>query len=141
MDALNTWIGTAFAPENLDRTVQALVESQGGARETGDHDQARQRRDEAQAKLRWFQAAIAAGIDPAALVDVSNEAEAVRAAAQAEPDNTPVPNLVTAAEVYAMVDSLDDIPVVNAPHLVALVRAGARFERGHPIERPETLAA
>jgi hypothetical protein len=25
---------------------------------------------------------------------------------------------------------------VNAPHLVALVRAGARFERGHLVERP-----
>jgi hypothetical protein len=24
---------------------------------------------------------------------------------------------------------------VNAPHLVALVRAGARFERGHLVER------
>ena len=30
---------------------------------------------------------------------------------------------------------------VNAPHLVALVRAGARFERGHLVERPETLVA
>jgi putative transposase len=30
---------------------------------------------------------------------------------------------------------------VNAPHLVALVRAGARFERGHLVERPGTLAA
>ncbi|BDH05241.1 hypothetical protein HEK131_24680 [Streptomyces seoulensis] len=30
---------------------------------------------------------------------------------------------------------------VNAPHLVALVRAGARFERGQLLERPETLAA
>jgi putative transposase len=30
---------------------------------------------------------------------------------------------------------------VNAPHLVALVRAGARFERGHLLERPETRAA
>lgn len=30
---------------------------------------------------------------------------------------------------------------VNAPHLVALVRAGARFERGHLVERPEPLAA
>ncbi|MFK4693298.1 hypothetical protein RKD22_006233 [Streptomyces pristinaespiralis] len=30
---------------------------------------------------------------------------------------------------------------VNAPHLVALVRAGARFERGQPIERTEGLAA
>jgi putative transposase len=30
---------------------------------------------------------------------------------------------------------------VNAPHLVALVRAGARFERGILIERPEIIAA
>ncbi|MFB6851027.1 IS256 family transposase [Streptomyces sp. NPDC056341] len=30
---------------------------------------------------------------------------------------------------------------VNAPHLVALVRAGARFERGHLVERPEAVAA
>lgn len=30
---------------------------------------------------------------------------------------------------------------VNAPHLVALVRAGARFERGHLAERPEEAAA
>ena len=30
---------------------------------------------------------------------------------------------------------------VNAPHLVALVLAGARFERGLPVERPEVTAA
>ncbi|WP_158708114.1 hypothetical protein [Streptomyces sp. NRRL F-2890] len=30
---------------------------------------------------------------------------------------------------------------VNAPHLVALVRAGARFERGHLVERLEAGAA
>jgi hypothetical protein len=30
---------------------------------------------------------------------------------------------------------------VNAPHLVALVRAGARFERGLLVERPEIMAA
>ncbi|MET9516850.1 hypothetical protein [Streptomyces sp. NPDC002994] len=30
---------------------------------------------------------------------------------------------------------------VNTPHLVTLVRAGARFERGELLERPETLAA
>jgi hypothetical protein len=31
--------------------------------------------------------------------------------------------------------------MVNAPHLVALDRAGARFERGVLIERPEPAAA
>lgn len=30
---------------------------------------------------------------------------------------------------------------VNAPHLVTLVRAGARFERGHLVERPEACTA
>ncbi len=30
---------------------------------------------------------------------------------------------------------------VSAPHLVALVRAGARFERGVVVERPERGAA
>lgn len=30
---------------------------------------------------------------------------------------------------------------VNAPHLVALVRAGARFERGQFVERPKQVAA
>jgi putative transposase len=30
---------------------------------------------------------------------------------------------------------------VNAPHLVALVRAGARFERGQLVERPATCIA
>ena len=29
---------------------------------------------------------------------------------------------------------------VNAPHLVALVRAGARFEKGRPVERPDDHA-
>jgi putative transposase len=31
--------------------------------------------------------------------------------------------------------------VVNAPHLVALVRAGVRFERGVLVERTSTSAA
>ena len=30
---------------------------------------------------------------------------------------------------------------VNAPHLVALVRAGARFERGQLVERPDEPAS
>jgi hypothetical protein len=30
---------------------------------------------------------------------------------------------------------------VNAPHLVALVRAGAKFENGHLVARPDEVAA
>ncbi|MBT2481829.1 IS256 family transposase [Streptomyces sp. ISL-94] len=46
------------------------------------------------------------------------------------------------AMVFKLVESAQTRwRAVNAPHLVALVRAGARFERGHLVERPESHAA
>ncbi|GED88672.1 hypothetical protein TNCT6_57570 [Streptomyces sp. 6-11-2] len=46
------------------------------------------------------------------------------------------------AMVFKLVESAQQRwRAVNAPHLVALVRAGARFERGHLVERPEVRAA
>ncbi len=44
--------------------------------------------------------------------------------------------------VFKLVESAEQRwRAVNAPHLVALVRAGARFEVGRLVERPEILAA
>ncbi|MFC8854120.1 IS256 family transposase [Streptomyces sp. NPDC057144] len=46
------------------------------------------------------------------------------------------------AMVFKLVESAQQRwRAVNAPHLVALVRAGARFERGQLVERPATAAA
>ncbi|MEU9353600.1 IS256 family transposase [Streptomyces griseoloalbus] len=46
------------------------------------------------------------------------------------------------AMVFQLVESAQQRwRAVNAPHLVALVRAGARFERGQLVERPEAVAA
>ncbi|MFE9446580.1 IS256 family transposase [Streptomyces sp. NPDC006602] len=46
------------------------------------------------------------------------------------------------AMVFKLVESAQHRwRAVNAPHLVALVRAGARFERGQLVERPQTTAA
>jgi hypothetical protein len=43
---------------------------------------------------------------------------------------------------FKLIDSAQDRwRAVNAPHLVALVRAGARFERGKLIERTRQDAA
>jgi hypothetical protein len=48
----------------------------------------------------------------------------------------------TLAMVFKLVESDQQRwRAVNAPHLVALVRAGARFERGHLVERAESHAA
>lgn len=46
------------------------------------------------------------------------------------------------AMVFKLVESAQTRwRAVNAPHLVALARAGARFERGHLVERPEAHTA
>ena len=59
--------------------------------------------------MRRLQEANKAGADPAALVEAINEAQASRAAAQAEFDNSSDPTVIGEAEVYAMVDSLGDV--------------------------------
>ncbi|WP_084145477.1 recombinase family protein [Amycolatopsis jejuensis] len=107
-DAVNCWIGELFDPKNVDRTVEQLVEAQPVGK-PGSDGAARRRLDEAEAKLRRFQDAIGAGIDPAALVESINEAQADRAVAQAELASTGQPAGLTDAEVYAMIDSLGDI--------------------------------
>ncbi|WP_121007216.1 recombinase family protein [Saccharothrix australiensis] len=108
VDAVNKWLGELFAPKNVDRTVSALVDSQGTVTPTN-HDSARKRLAKAEKELARFQAAIKAGIDPLALVEPMNEAQAVRAAAKAELEGTPPPDNLTAAEVHAMIDSLGDV--------------------------------
>lgn len=103
---VNRWLGDLFDPDNLDRTVAALVASQGG--DPG-RTAAGQRLKEAETRLRRFQAAIAAGIDPAALVDAINQALALRTAAQNELDCRSAPMSLTEADVRALVGALGDI--------------------------------
>jgi hypothetical protein len=91
LEALNEWIGRLFAPEHRDETVDLLLASAGvtgveAAKIT-----------EASTKLRRLQDAINAGVNPAALVDAINEA-------QAELDGWS-----RGAEVYAMIDYLGNV--------------------------------
>jgi hypothetical protein len=109
-DAVNGWLEGLFRPENVDRKVAALVASEEGAgRKQDGGEAAKKRLADAEARLRKFKAAIAAGVDPAALVDVINTARAELVAAQAEIDNAPAPDLMDAAEVYARIDAFGDV--------------------------------
>lgn len=74
VEPLNAWIGSLFARKNVDRTVAALVASAGTSDQKGTREAAKTRLADAEARLRRFQEAIAAGIDPAAVVDVINDA-------------------------------------------------------------------
>ncbi|HKS45729.1 MAG TPA: recombinase family protein, partial [Amycolatopsis sp.] len=100
--------GGLFAYEKVDQTVAALVESQGGANASSAHDAAKKRLDTAEAKLRRLRAAIEAGVEPAALVEAINDAQAQRAAARNELERAPERATADVAEVYARIDSLSD---------------------------------
>jgi DNA invertase Pin-like site-specific DNA recombinase len=106
---LNHWIATLFDPKNYDRTVQALVESQGSSLADAHLDQARRRLADAEAKLRRHQAAIEAGVDPAAIVDAINQAQAKRTAACAELNGRPAAQLLTRQDVEVVINSVGDV--------------------------------
>jgi hypothetical protein len=109
VEPLNAWIGHLFDRRNVDRTVAALVASQDGGGRSSEWETAKKRLADAEKRLRRFQDAIGAGIDPGAMVDAINEAQAQRAAAQAELDGAAAPTAVTDAEVCAMIDALGDV--------------------------------
>ncbi|WHT23787.1 hypothetical protein N8J89_20725 [Crossiella sp. CA-258035] len=86
-----------------------MVDSQPDAHaSSGGREAAQQRLAKAQAELSRYQEAIRAGIDPLALVEVMNAAQAARVAAQAELDGAPPLKALSSAEVHAMIDSLGD---------------------------------
>jgi hypothetical protein len=67
---LNTWIGELFDRKNVDRTVAALVTSQGCSRRQPNARQGMKKRlGDAESRLRKLRAAIEAGVDPAALAE------------------------------------------------------------------------
>jgi hypothetical protein len=113
LDPLNSWLGGLFDRDNLHQTVAALVASQSsessGGTVPGEREAAKKRLAAAEGRLRRFQAAIEAGVEPAALVEAINQAQAQRAAARAELANVPAPGGLTTAEVHAMVDYLGDL--------------------------------
>ncbi|WP_233594909.1 zinc ribbon domain-containing protein [Amycolatopsis sp. WAC 04169] len=102
---LNAWLCQVFDPDNRDETVAAMVGAQPGGSGTG-RETVEKRLKDAEARLRRHQAAIEAGVDPAALVDAMNLAQAERQAAREELENLPESATIDAAEVYAMLDSL-----------------------------------
>jgi hypothetical protein len=78
------WIGGLFDRKNRDQTVAALFASQGGDRDTDAREAIEKWLCEAETRLRRLRQAIEAGVDPTAVVEAINEAQAQRAAARAE---------------------------------------------------------
>jgi hypothetical protein len=110
LGSLNEWIGSPFAPEHIDETVARLLSSQDAASDGHRQwERLKARVTDAETRLRRHRAAIEAGVDPAALVEVINDAQSEREAARAELDSITEPETLTDAEIYAMIDSLGDV--------------------------------
>jgi DNA invertase Pin-like site-specific DNA recombinase len=112
VERVNGWLGRVFHPDNVDETVATLLGTQPTQSSGGPREAAKQRLADAEARVRRYQAAFGAGVDPAALVEVLNQAQAERAAARAEIDRAPDETEVSNADVYAMIDSLGDVGAV-----------------------------
>jgi DNA invertase Pin-like site-specific DNA recombinase len=109
VEVINGWIHELFHPDNRDRTATALLGSDGSQANGGPLEAARNRLADAEARLQRYQAAIAAGVEPEALVDPMNQAQAERAAAKAQIESVPADSTVSRAEIYARIDALGDV--------------------------------
>jgi hypothetical protein len=142
MPALHGWLCRVFDPDNVDETVTALVGSQEAQPGIG-REVVEKRLADAEARLRRHQAAIEAGVDPAAVVEAINAAQAERAAARVELEHRPATATFGRAEVYAMLDSLGDVSrALNSrrPERVAQVYRDLRLELRYDKEK-ETVDA
>jgi DNA invertase Pin-like site-specific DNA recombinase len=131
---LNEWLAQLFNEVNLDATVASLTASQSIDR---GRNAAQQRLHDAEARVRRLQAAIAAGVDPAALVEAINETQAQREAAQGELQHTAAPDAMSSEDIYALIKSLGEIaPLLNHadPALLAQLYQALRLEMTYDAE-------
>ncbi len=109
-DPLNDWIMQAYDRDHINQTVAAIVAANPrliAAR--SQRTRAVAKLKDADKRLRRHRAAIEAGVNPVALVEPINAAEAEGAAAKAELENLPEPSQVTAAEIYARIDMIGEL--------------------------------
>jgi DNA invertase Pin-like site-specific DNA recombinase len=142
---VNEWIAGLFAPRQRDRTIAQLVDVQNGqAQEDIRVRQARERLANAEARIKRFQAAIGAGVDPLAVAEAINEAQAQRSAARAELDGAPIRRTVQEKDIITLVESLGDMTAVlnradpeHQARLYEELRLGLRY---HQPERLLTVS-
>lgn len=135
MSARSThWLAQLFNEVNLDATVASLTASQSIDR---GRNAAHPRLHDAETRVRRLQAAIAAGVDPAALVEAINETQAQREAAQVELQHTAAPDAMSSEDIYALIKSLGEIaPLLNHadPALLAQLYEDLRLEMTYDTE-------
>ncbi|MFD6398965.1 zinc ribbon domain-containing protein [Nocardia sp. NPDC060249] len=111
-EPLDGWLATLFDRKNLDTTVAVFVDA---PNDDGiDTRRQRQRIGHAQMKIGRHLAAIEVGVDPQAVVEVLNSAQAEKAAAEVELNNLPKIERLTDIELRKLIESLADVRAILA---------------------------
>ncbi|MGV9739054.1 recombinase family protein, partial [Nocardia farcinica] len=136
---IDTWLSGLFDREHRDHTIATLVAAQ-PTEDTDIHRAALRRHvTVAEEKLARHLAAIEAGVDPTVLVAAMNVAQAEKAAAQVELTNLPQIQVLSAAEIRKLIESLGDIKAVltaaDPADKAELYRALELEVRYHPDKR------
>ncbi|MEV6659673.1 hypothetical protein [Nocardia fluminea] len=114
IEPVDGWLATLFDRKNLDSTVAAFVDAQNDDGIDSRRQALRQRVGQAQMKIGRHLAAIEAGVDPQAVVEALNSAQAEKVAAEVELDNLPKVERLTDTELRKLIGSLGDVRAILA---------------------------
>ncbi|MFI6225165.1 hypothetical protein ACIBEH_31780 [Nocardia salmonicida] len=145
IEPIDDWLSTLLHPEHLDRTITALLDAQEDHGTDARRTALIGRIEQAQTRIGRHLAAIEAGVDPQAVVDALNSAQADKAAAQVELNNLPKEEKFTETEFRKLIGSRGDVRLIlagGAPeHKQELYNALTLQVRYAHLERRVTISA
>jgi site-specific DNA recombinase len=106
---LDSWLGSLFAPEHRDATIDAMAEHQANPTEDARLDAARLQISDCDQRLAKYRAALEAGVEPALVAQWTSEVNAQRAQAVAQLQTAPAEQTLSRAEIVEIVDALRQI--------------------------------
>ncbi|WP_218716153.1 recombinase family protein [Nocardia sp. MH4] len=113
-EPVDEWLSTLFHPDHLDRTIEALLAAQDDIDSDTRRASLRRRIEHASTRVERHLAAIEAGIDPQAVLDAMNAAQADEASAQVELNNLPTQEQFTETELRKLIESHGDVRLILA---------------------------
>jgi hypothetical protein len=127
LPSLDEWLGSVFAPRNLDKTLEALT-AVGAVNDATDarSEAARRKLEDCDARLGKYPAALDAGGDPIVIAEWIREVQGERLAAQRQLARSVPSETLSRAELRSLVRSVRDAVKMLAKADPALKRRSIR---------------
>jgi site-specific DNA recombinase len=109
LEPIDTWLATAFAPEQIAATIDALATAQASDPRQAAADETRKQLTQQDRKLNQYRAALDTGADPAQVSTWINDAQQERARLEAELRAMPRSESIAQAEIAEMLERAGDL--------------------------------